>query len=73
MYQRYDLQGLHVEIIEALRDAYEASYEEKGEVEGSYKWQYKLGFQTHTHVCSLLQFVFNILCLANVSNQYISL
>ena len=37
LYQRYDLQGLHVEIIEALRDAYEASYEEKGEVDGSNK------------------------------------
>ena len=30
LYQRYDLPGLHVEIIEALRDAYEAGYEEKG-------------------------------------------
>ena len=30
LYQRYDLHGLHVGIIESLRDAYEASYEEKG-------------------------------------------
>ena len=37
LYQRYDLHRLHVGIIESLRDAYEAGYEEKGEVEGSYK------------------------------------
>ena len=30
LYQRYDLLRLHVGIIEALQDAYEASYEEKG-------------------------------------------